>query len=232
MFVPLHDNTPLRVIRFQFVTGLLFAINVAVFLYSHIYLDNQAESAFATSLGAIPALLTDHAVLAPNLELIPEPATLISYMFIHAGWMHLISNMLFLWVFADNVEDAFGHFGFLIFYLVCGIAAALAHSFVVPASEAPLIGASGAVSGVLAAYLLLFPKARIWVLLFMKLPIPIPAMWALAGWFGFQVLSVISTDASQVTVAWWAHIGGFVAGFIITLPLRGYLRSALLRRYE
>ena len=101
--------------------------------------------------------------------------TLITYMFLHAGWLHLISNMLFLWVFADNVEDAFGHWGFLVFYLICGIAGALIHTALQPSSHAPLIGASAAVSGVLGAYIVLFPKARVWILLLMRIPLRISA---------------------------------------------------------
>ena len=176
MFVPLHDNTVLRLIRFQFVTGLIIAVNVVIFFYTHLIIGGAGEAALATSFGAIPALFTDKAVLDPSLQLVPEPATLVTYMFVHAGWMHIIANMLFMWVFADNVEDSFGHFGFLLFYLICGVVAAFAHIYSQPASQAPLVGASGAVSGVMAAYLVLFPKARVWVLLFMKLPLRISAL--------------------------------------------------------
>jgi membrane associated rhomboid family serine protease len=144
-------------------------------------------------------------------------------MFLHAGWMHLISNMLFLWVFADNVEDAFGHWGFLVFYLICGIAGALAHTFLQPSSHAPLIGASAAVSGVLGAYIVLFPKARVWILLLMRLPLRIPAIWVLGGWFVFQIVSLVIATEEDVSVAWWAHIGGFVVGAILTYLLRSRL---------
>jgi membrane associated rhomboid family serine protease len=131
--------------------------------------------------------------------------------------------MLFLWVFADNVDDAFGHFGFLIFYLLCGIAAGLAHTLVQSQSPAPLIGASGAVSGVLASYLLLYPKARVWILLFLRIPIRISALWALGGWFALQIVSVFITTTEGEQVAWWAHIGGFLAGLILTFVLRSRL---------
>jgi membrane associated rhomboid family serine protease len=144
-------------------------------------------------------------------------------MFLHAGWLHLLSNMLFLWVFADNVEDAFGHFAFLLFYLLTGIAGGLTHVMMAPASPAPLIGASGAVSGVIAAYMLLYPKARIWILLFMRLPIRIGAIWVLGGWFALQVLSLLLTGEDDLQVAWWAHIGGFFAGLAITFLLRSKL---------
>ncbi len=226
MFVPLHDNTPLRLIRFQFFTGLIVVVNVLLFLYTHYAAGGANEISIATSFGAIPAVITDNARLDPSLQRIPEKATLLTYMFLHAGWMHLIANMAFMWVFADNVEDSFGHFGFLLFYLICGIAAALAHAYMTPSSQAPLIGASGAVSGVMAAYLVLFPRARVWVLVFMKLPLRISAVWALAGWFVFQVASLLFTKPDgEVIVAWWAHIGGFLAGLAITILLRNVFRA-------
>ena len=117
-------------------------------------------------------------------------------MFLHAGWLHLISNMLFLWVFADNVEDAFGYFAFVLFYLLCGIAGALAHVLMSPDSPAPLIGASGAVSGVIGAYALLYPKARVWILLFFRIPLRISAIWVLGGWFLLQIFSVLTAEQS------------------------------------
>lgn len=225
MFLPIHDNTVLRLIRFQFVTGLIIVINVVLFIFTHVVVGDAGEVSIATSFGAIPALITNQAILDPSLQVIPEPATLLTYMFMHASWMHLIANMLFLWVFADNVEDSFGHGGFLLFYLICGIVAALAHIYTAPASQAPLVGASGAVSGVMAAYLVLFPRARVWVLLFMKLPIRISALWALVGWFAWQVFSLLVADESAVVIAWWAHIGGFLAGLIITFALLRLFRA-------
>ena len=148
---------------------------------------------------------------------------IITTLFIPTGWLHLISNMLFLWVFADNVEDAFGHVGFLIFYLLCGVAAGMLHTLVEPQSPAPLIGASGAVSGVLASYLLLYPRARVWILLFLRIPLPISAFWALSGWFALQIVSAFISHPDDVAVAWWAHIGGFLAGLILTVALRSRL---------
>ncbi len=226
MFVPLHDNTILKIIRFQFVTGLIVLINVALFVYTHHIVGAQGEGSLATSFGFIPAVIMDHARLDPSLHRVPEEATLITYMFLHAGWMHLIANMLFLWVFADNVEDSFGHLGFALFYLICGIAAAYAHAFAAPQSQAPLIGASGAVSGVMASYMILFPRARVWVLLFMKLPLRISALWALVGWFAFQLGSAFFVaQEGDVIVAWWAHIGGFIAGLAITFALLKVFRA-------
>jgi membrane associated rhomboid family serine protease len=156
---------------------------------------------------------------------IPEALTFVTYQFLHAGWLHLISNMLFLWVFADNVEDAYGHAGFLLFYLLTGIAGGLVHVLMQPASASPLIGASGAVSGVLAAYAILFPRARVWILLFMRIPIPLPALWVLGGWFALQLLNLFFVaPTGDIDVAWWAHIGGFVAGLGLTFLLRSRLQ--------
>lgn len=222
MFVPIHDNTPLQVIRFQYVTGALIVINVIVFLMTGAFTTEEGLWAYASGFGIIPVELIHVGDPAGSYHPVPEPFTLITYEFLHGGWMHLITNMAFLWVFADNVEDAFGHFGFLIFYLLCGAAAGMLHTLVQPQSPAPLIGASGAVSGVLAAYLLLYPKARVWILLFMRIPIRISALWALGGWFALQIVSVFLTTG-DAQVAWWAHIGGFLAGLILTLVLRSRL---------
>ena len=228
MFLPLHDDTVLKVIRFQYVTGMLLVANVAIFLFTHYAAGGTREAALATGLGTIPALITANSTLDPALRMVADEVTLVSYMFIHGGWLHLASNMAFLWVFADNIEDAFGHVGFLLFYLVCGVMAGLAHIFMVPTSQAPLIGASGAVAGILAAYLVLFPKARVWVLLFMRLPMRIPAFWVLTGWFVLQVLALFATQTGKdVTVAFAAHVGGFLAGLSITLVLRARLNERL-----
>jgi membrane associated rhomboid family serine protease len=222
MFVPLHDDTPLRVIRFQFMTGALILANVALFLTTDAFNSEAMFAMIAAGYGIVPAELTSGIIL-PGYHPVPEPVTLITYMFLHAGWMHLISNMLFLWVFADNVEDAFGHWGFLVFYLICGIAGALIHTALHPSSHAPLIGASGAVSGVLGAYIVLFPKARVWILLLMRLPLRIPAIWVLGGWFLFQIVSLIIATEEETEVAWWAHIGGFLVGALLTYLLRSRL---------
>ncbi len=217
MFLPLHDNTPLAIIRFQFVTGTLILLNVAVFLLMQYANLGMSQLAFATSLGLVPGEIGDLSFREISLASIPEPLTLITYTFVHGGWMHLLANVAFLWVFADNVEDAYGHLGFLVLYFVCGIVAAAAHVLANPDSFAPMVGASGAISGILGAYLVLYPKARVWVLLFMKIPLRISAGWALAAWIGFQFLSLYLDEAKgEVIVAWWAHIGGFVAGFLVT----------------
>ena len=223
MFLPLHDDTPLRVIRFQFVTGAIIAINLLVFLITGAFTSEAQLASTAVSFGIVPEELFQGAGVVYGPHQLPEMLTLVSYQFLHGGWMHLIGNLLFLWVFADNVEDAFGHFGFLIFYLICGAAAGMLHTLVHSQSPAPLIGASGAVSGVLASYLLLYPKARVWILLFLRIPLPLSAFWVLSGWFVLQIVSAFIANEENAQVAWWAHIGGFLAGLILTFVLRSRL---------
>jgi membrane associated rhomboid family serine protease len=222
MFVPIHDNTPLRVIRVQYIVFGLIALNVLVFLLTGAIADDVSLASTAAAYGIVPSeVLRSGQAIGP----IPELLTFVTYQFLHAGWLHLISNMLFLWVFADNVEDAYGHAGFLLFYLLTGIAGGLVHVLMQPASASPLIGASGAVSGVLAAYAILFPRARVWILLFMRIPIPLPALWVLGGWFALQLLNLFfSAPTGDIDVAWWAHIGGFVAGLGLTYLLRSRLQ--------
>lgn len=226
MFVPINDNTPLSIIRFQYVTGLIIAANVVIYLFTGGLSGEEANLFWATALGVVPSeLLASERHVIAALNPVSEPATLVTYMFLHAGWLHLLSNMAFLWVFADNVEDAFGHLGFTAFYLVCGVVAALAHVAMAPGSHEPLVGASGAVSGVMAAYLLLYPKARVWILLFFKIPMRIPAWVALGAWIALQVVSLFSIAPEGVAVAWWAHIGGFAAGLLMTLLFRRLLNK-------
>lgn len=230
MFVPLHDDTPLKVIRFQFVTLTIIMGNIVIFLVTGALQPDTVLAGVATSFGVVPSDFTT--AFSQNIPYspIPEPLTFLTYMFLHAGWLHLISNMLFLWVFADNVEDAFGYFAFVLFYLLCGIAGALAHVLMSPASTVPLIGASGAVSGVIGAYVLLYPRARVWILLFFRIPLRISAIWVLGGWFLLQIYSLLTTEqAAEIEVAWWAHIGGFVAGLAITFLLRSRLLVRTLR---
>jgi membrane associated rhomboid family serine protease len=224
MFVPLKDDNPLRLIRLHYVTLTLIALNVVLFLITGPLAGDLALMTIITGFGVVPTELLDAArVPAPDLNPVAEPLTLVTYMFLHAGWIHLASNMAFLWVFADNVEDAFGHFGFALFYILCGVAAAMAHVFMQQDSHAPLVGASGAVSGVLAAYLLLYPKARVWILLLMRIPLKIPAWAVLGGWIVLQFVMLAMEPQDAQEVAWWAHIGGFAMGLVFTLLLRSPL---------
>jgi membrane associated rhomboid family serine protease len=210
MFLPLSDYNPHRRIVTAYVTFALIGVNVAVFLFTTGLVPAQTANMNALGLGLIPAVVTDKATLAANLVLVPTWATWITYMFMHAGWMHLIGNMLFLWVFADNVEDAMGHARFLVFYLLCGFLGGATHLLLNSGSQAPLVGASGAISGVLAAYLLLFPRVRVFGLAFNIIPISIPVWLALGAWAVLQLAHLLTAQGGDT--AWWAHIGGLVAG--------------------
>ncbi len=172
----------------------------------------------------LDAFIYTHAVVPSQLVeagLTMEQVTrLTTTMFLHGGWFHLLSNMLYLWIFGDNVEDRMGHFKYLIFYLLTGYLATLAHVVYAPLSNVPLVGASGAIAGVLGAYLILFPRARVLTLVFFFIiiqVIPIPAVIFLGIWFALQILSGtagLSEQAAQ-SVAFWAHIGGFIAGMLL-----------------
>ena len=155
MFIPLHDDTPLRMIRLQYVTLAIIALNVVVFLLTGATRSEVQMMGIAAGYGIVPLELTGGAA-GLVYDPVPDPLTLVTYQFLHAGWLHLLSNMLFLWVFADNVEDAYGHFMFPLFYLVTGAVGGAVHVMVEPASANPLIGASASVAGVMAAYLVLF----------------------------------------------------------------------------
>ena len=220
VFIPLSDDNPLRSVRFQWVTIALIAANVVVFLLENTS-DGQAAIA---SFALVPSELFHvriwgGTVPAPDQPLqVPEGLTLLSYQFLHGDVLHLLSNMLFLWVFGDNVEDAMGHVKFLAFYLLCGIVGGLAHAFMLPTSRLPLIGASGAVAGVIAAYLILHPRVRVWVLAFRFIPLRITAAWVLGVWVVTQLVMIAIAPSDQV--AWWAHVGGMVAGGVLVLILR------------
>jgi membrane associated rhomboid family serine protease len=224
MFVPLHDDAPLQVIRFQFVTLTIIAGNIIIYLFTGAFQSEQLSMNVAASFGVVPADFINGASQNIPYNPIPAPLTFITYMFVHASWMHLLTNMLFLWVFGDNVEDAFGYVGFALFYLLAGVAAAGLHVLMSPGSGAPLIGASGAISGVLGAYVLLYPRARVLMLMFVPIPIRISAFWVLGIWFAIQIFSLVQANGNgAVEVAWWAHIGGFLAGMLLTLVLRSRL---------
>ena len=212
MFFPLHDQNPLKVIPFQIATFALIVASLGVFLYQQ-YLPSEQEAALMVSFGMLPAVLFDLRVLAPELVVMPAEMTLLSSVFLHGGWLHLVGNMAFLWVFGDNIEDSMGHWRFLLFYCACGIFAGLVHALAQSDSIAPLIGASGAVSGVLGAYLMLHPRVRIILLVFLKIPLLLPAYLMIAAWVGLQFFSILY--GNDETTAWWAHIGGFAAGVIL-----------------
>jgi len=227
MFVPIADANPLEHVRRPYVTYALIVLNVLVFAVLQQGLGGEPAEAGMISFGAIPVVVTGAAVLPEGFLQLPPALTLVTYMFLHGGWGHLIGNMVFLWVFADNVEDALGHLRFLAFYLVCGVAAGLAHVLAAPQSEAPLVGASGAVAGVIAAYVVLHPNIRLWVLVLLKLPLRVPAYLVVGLWLALQIWQAVS--AGDEDTAWWAHLGGFAAGAGL-VPLLRRREVALLER--
>lgn len=218
MFIPIHDGNPLRHIERPWVSWAVIAATVAVFVLLQAAGGEPVIHAAAVYAGVIPALVTDSADLAPGLVALPPEATLVSYAFLHASWMHLIGNMAFLWVFADNVEDALGHRRFVLFYVLCASASALVHVAAAPGSVVPLIGASGAVAGLVGGYLILHPRVWLWVLVFGRVPIRLPAALILVLWLAFQIYKAITDGAGDV--AWWAHLGGFFAGALLVAGLR------------
>jgi membrane associated rhomboid family serine protease len=217
VFIPLHDANSLRHIRLQYVTFGLIAANVLVFLLTGLGTDTHAMS-MAYGLGYIPSVAFDMLDLPSELYLVDENATYVTYSFLHGDIFHLGGNMLFLWVFGDNVEDALGHLRFLFFYLICAAAGALFHGALAPDSQVPLIGASGAVAGVVAAYLMLHPRVKIWVLAFGRIPLRIPAYVALVLWIGLQFVMLLVAGEDQIS--WACHVGGIVAGALMVLVLR------------
>jgi len=212
VFVPIYDDNHLKFIPFQATTWTLIAINFAVFVWQQT-MGQDAISAFDLGAGLIPASLSGAVKLPPELVLTRPEFTLISYMFLHGSIWHLLGNMAFLWVFGDNVEDAMGSIRFFFFYLLCGVAAALTHTFVNLGSQAPLIGASGAVAGVIAAYLMLYPRVRVWVLAFARIPLRLAAWFVILSWIVVQIVFLVL--AVDDGTALWAHIGGFAAGIIL-----------------
>lgn len=216
MFIPLHDGVALTYLRRPVVNYALMACNVLIFvLVTYGPIDPQRVD---LALGVIPAVLFDHAVLAKGLALVPAWVTPFTGMFLHGSWLHLAGNMLFLWVFGDNVEDALGSLRYLGFYVASGIAGAMLYAAMAQTSEAPLIGASGSIAGVIAAYLILYPRARVFGLAFTYIPLRIPAAWILGAWFLLQVFSALTAQDSDV--GWWAHVGGFAFGALLTPVMR------------
>lgn len=209
--LPLGDDNSDRK-TFPFVTYALIAINVLVFVLLELP-QGQNLDAFLTRWGTVPAQ-----IMAGN-----GLVTLITSMFLHGGWLHLGSNMLFLWIFGDNVEDAFGHGLYLLFYFVCGIAASFAHILVDTTSTIPGVGASGAIAGVLAAYIVLFGARPVRVLMGGILT-SVPSYVMIGLWFVTQLVSGFGGQSDGV--AYWAHIGGFIAGLVLTFVLRGFTRNA------
>ncbi len=212
--IPLRDENPTQTT--PWVTRALVAINVAVFVYQTTLLVGHDEMVYLEFVQGL-ALRADF-LLSPTMWTsmpVPAPLTIFTSMFVHGGLWHLLGNMLYLWIFGDNVEDAMGHFRFLVFYLLCGLAAALTQVMLSLGSGTPMVGASGAIAGILGAYLVLHPGAQVLTLVFLLFFIRVmylPAIVLLGIWFALQILSAAGGGPG---VAWYAHIGGFVAGIIL-----------------
>ncbi len=222
---PLRDENPTELI--PFVTVILIVVNVVVWI---VVQGAGVGEPFLESLcafGAIPGEITGQIASGTGVQLGARHscqigglsgATVLTSMFLHGSWMHLIGNMWFLWVFGNNIEDSMGHVRYLLFYLICGGLAAAAHLASAPGSPIPTVGASGAISGIMGAYLVLYPRVRVFTLFFFVIfirVIPIPAWVMLLWWFGLQLLSGSVSVGSGGGVAFWAHVGGFVAGVVL-----------------
>jgi membrane associated rhomboid family serine protease len=218
MFLPLRDENPSG--KFAVVNICLLLTNIAVFLYQFT-LTPHAARAMEITYGVVPARLPDWLAGHGSLEAALLP--FVTSMFLHGGLAHILGNMLFLWIFGDNVEAEFGHVGYLLFYFVCGIGSGLIHAAFNLHSHLPAVGASGAISGVLGAYIVLEPRNRILTLIFIFV-VRVPAVVVLGVWFAMQFLMGLSTigAAANVTggVAVWAHIGGFLIGLVIALGIK------------
>jgi len=216
MLIPLKDNNPSRSYPVVNIT-LLFA-NVVVFLYQ-LALPPYDQKLFILSNATIPARIP--AFLDGQMGFEAAFLPLITSMFLHSGFLHLAGNMLFLWIFGDNVEDVFGHLPYLFFYLTCGLGAGLLHVLFNLGSTIPALGASGAISGVMGAYMVLFPRERILTLVFIFV-VPIPAVFILGYWFLLQFLAGIDAlgTSAKGGVAVWAHVGGFLLGVLLTQLVR------------
>ncbi len=208
---PIRDHNPSG--RTPYVVYALMAANILIFLsYVGIMDDAPLINRFYFDYAIIPARIADGL----------SYKTFLTSMFLHGGWMHLAGNMLFLWIFGDNLEDEMGHVLFLIFYLVAGIGAGVIHVVTAPGSVVPTIGASGAIAGVMGGYLLLFPKARVDILLILIVyfrVFTIPAFVMLGVWLGMQFLGSFSVNPDEGGVAYWAHTGGFFVGLVLCIPL-------------
>ncbi|MFQ5869490.1 MAG: rhomboid family intramembrane serine protease [Candidatus Zixiibacteriota bacterium] len=209
--IPLKDDNPTS--TFPLFTIGIIVLNSLIFFYQQTL--GEAATGFVFTYGAVP-----EAVSSFRMTDFPAPLTILTSMFLHGGWFHLIGNMLFLWIFGKNIEDQLGHLRFLIFYLICGVIASLAHIMVTPHSSIPMVGASGAIAGVLGAYLIRFPNARIltliWFGFFIRV-VRVPAIFFLGFWFILQLLYGLPSLALRDMggIAFFAHIGGFIAGLLL-----------------
>jgi membrane associated rhomboid family serine protease len=219
LFVPIWDMNHLKRVRFQYVTVGLIALNTLIYLAFETHLFLHSPASFVDAFAFHPR---EVASIHDFMEHVPEHFRLLTYMFVHGNVWHLLGNMVFLFVFGDNVEDALGHVRFVVFYLLCGVIAAVVHSAVTVSPDVPLIGASGAIAGVIGAYVILHPNIRVWVLFPVPvvsfLPARISAAFVIGMWIMYQIASGIFLTGEAT--AWWAHVGGFFAGALLVIIMR------------
>jgi membrane associated rhomboid family serine protease len=235
LMIPISDDPEPRR-SFPFVTLTLIAINIVVFVYE---LSVPDPNALFHSAGVVPQEFATGRDIPPAAPFGTFYSTLITSMFLHGGWLHLGSNMLFLWIFGDNVEDHLGRLRYVLFYFVCGLVASVTQIYFNLGSPIPSVGASGAIAGVLGGYIVLFPRARVRTLLFIGPFITmfrIPALILIGFWFVTQVISGVASigESAQTAasgVAFWAHVGGFIAGIPLVLALRQQ-RPVAVSRYK
>ncbi len=219
LFVPVWDLNPLKSVRFQYVTVGIIVINVLIYFGLETNLFFTPPAGLTDALAPTPS----HAALwRPFWEHLPEHYKLFTYMFLHGSALHLLFNMIFLFVFGDNVEDAMGHVRFILFYLMCGAIGAVVYSTITDLTDVPIIGASAAVSGVIGAYLVLHPNIRVWVLVPLPkmpvFPLRVSAGFVIGVWILYQIGCAVFL--SSQSIAWWAHVGGFFAGVILVALLK------------
>jgi membrane associated rhomboid family serine protease len=213
MVMPLYDHNPFKWPTPPYVTWLLIAINIIVFLLQSDVSPDQSDKIDHVA-ALVPAAFTG---AGPAVSAFPAPFTLVTYMFLHANFLHVFGNMIFLWVFGDDIEEALGHWRYLAFYLACGVAGGLAFVLSNPTSDVELVGASGAIAGVIAAYAMFRPCAKVTVLLSLLI-LRIRAYWVIGGWVLLQVYEIASQ--AEDDVAYWAHIGGLAVGAILFTLMR------------
>ena len=228
MPIPIADVNPTPKSHRSLITFILIALNILIFVLVQNGLSDHVSQESLLKFGLIPSVFWGENQLPQQYQLFYYPLTLVTHVFLHGDLMHLASNLIILWVFGDNIEQAFGRIGYLVFYLAGGLAAGLLHAYIDAGSVAPLIGASGAISAIGAAYLLLYPRAVLWVLLFWIIPVKLPAWVAIGAWFIYQIYA--SMAAGEQLVAWWAHIGGFVFGIGYILAFKRQLIDGFYRK--
>ena len=218
MVIPIYDGDPFAFKSPPYVSWGLIFVNMAIFLWllSIDFSGSNSKVAVILSFAFTPAWIGHHNALADKW--MPWEFTLITYSFLHASWVHVLGNVASLWVFGDDVEAALGHVRFFLFYILCAMVGALVHYLSEPSSDVPLVGASGAIAGIVAAYLALHPCRKIWVLALMRIPLKLSADWVLGFWIFLQILNIVLATSKEV--AWWTHIGGLIAGALLVVVLR------------